>query len=67
MFFSILARGTMTSRPQPGAADLEIHAHTQHIKTAYSAGMGLFGEDLIPNANVHRRPPFVFFRHTAVN
>ena len=67
MFFSILARGHHDLAAAAGAADLEIHAHTQHIEAACSAGMGLFGEDLIPNTNVHRRPPFVFFRHTAVN
>ena len=35
------------------AADLEIHAHTQHLEAGCSAGVLLAGEDGIADCNVH--------------
>lgn len=36
-----------------GAADLEIHAHAQHLKAGSTAGVLFAGEDGIAHSNVH--------------
>ena len=60
MLRSILARGSMIFVPAALAADFEIHADTQHIKTVGTTGVRFLGLDHIADLYIHgSTPPFL--------
>ena len=61
MFFSILARGSMTSRPQPVQRILKSMPTRSTSKLDAPAGVLFAGEDGISHSDVHIYPTSPFF------